>query len=229
MGYGYRPSDSPLATILWWAEVEEDFTYTEAASEYWGLSFGIEADGVTAATLIGPATRPRLLSMTAGERHWGVELPPHVFLRRTGHKPLDELRPLPCDGAWFELGGVRFPVPELDGLETLLAQLAGQGVLVEEPAVAEALAGDDVPSSERNLRRQFQAAAGVRRGQISQLQRARRAYLLLQSGLTIAEAAAEAGYADQAHMTRAFRAFDGATPKQILDPGPGPFDSRPAD
>ena len=52
-GYGFRPAKTPLATIVWWATIEEDSSYTDAANEFWGLSFGIRADGTPTATLIG--------------------------------------------------------------------------------------------------------------------------------------------------------------------------------
>lgn len=228
MGYGFRPSTSPLATIEWWADVDADYDYTEAASEFWGFAFGVLADGAASATLIGPATTPRELHMIAGERHWGVELPPHVFVRGVGSKPLNELRQLPTDGRWFELAGVRFPVPDLDALPRLLGALAAQGLLVAEPTVADALRGDDVPYSERNMRRLVTATAGVGRKDVEQLQRARHAYRLLTAGRSLSAAAAEAGYADQAHMTRSFRAFAGLSPGRILVGDNTPFDSRPA-
>ena len=228
MGYGFRPSSSPLATIEWWADVEADYHYTEAASEFWGFAFGVLADSSPTATLIGPATAPREMHMTAGERHWGVELPPHVFLRGVGPKPLDELRELPTDGRWFELAGVRYSVPDLDGAPRLLDALAAQGVLVAEPTVADALHGTDVGYSERSVRRMVTAAAGVGRKDVEQLRRARHAYRLLTKGASLSAAAAEAGYADQAHMTRSFRAFAGMSPGRILAGDPSPFDSRPA-
>ncbi|GAC69804.1 helix-turn-helix transcriptional regulator [Gordonia soli] len=229
-GYGYRPSSSPLAALIWWADVDTEYTYTEAATEFWGLSFGALADGGSSATLIGPATAPRELRMVPGERHWGVEFEPHVFLRGLEHKPIDELRELDTDGHWFTLGSIRFPFPALDDLERLVGSLAAQGFLVAEASVATALRGGDVGYSERNLRRMVTSTTGVRRKEIEQMRRARAAYRLLQEGATLAEAAVAAGYSDQAHMTRSFRVFAGRSPGQILrDDSSTPFDSRPSD
>lgn len=48
-----------------------------------------------------------------------------------------------------------------------------------------------------------------------QIERARRATLLLQDGLAIADVAHGAGYFDQAHLTRSLGRLVGQTPGQI--------------
>jgi AraC-like DNA-binding protein len=48
-----------------------------------------------------------------------------------------------------------------------------------------------------------------------QIQRAQHATQLLQQGTPIAQVAIEAGYTDQAHMTKAVKALMGLTPAQI--------------
>ncbi|HMS77701.1 helix-turn-helix domain-containing protein [Gordonia sp. (in: high G+C Gram-positive bacteria)] len=226
-GYGYRPARSPLATIVWWASIDTDGSYTDAATEFWGLSFGLLGDDTPTATLVGPATRPRTLELPAGQVHWGVELAPHVFLRGIDVKPVDEFRELETDGDWFLLGGTRYPVPDLDGLERLVDSLASQGALVAEPLVERALDGRSVPGAERTVRRIVTETAGIGRKNVEQIRRARTAYRLLHAGLSAAEAATQAGYTDQSHMTRDFRLFAGDTPGRILrGDGASPFDSR---
>lgn len=225
-GYGYRPARVPLATIVWWASIDWDSTYTDAANEFWGLAFGILADGTPTATLAGPSTAPRTMTLSAGERAWGVELAPHVFLRGLGVKPVDELHELETDGSWFVLAGTRYAVPSLDGLERLVQQLAIQGVLVADPVVERALGQQRIAGSERTARRLVAGTVGLGRKNVEQLRRAREAYRLLQQGTPAAEAAILAGYTDQSHMTRDFRLFAGATPGQILRGEMTPFDSR---
>lgn len=227
-GYGYRPARVPLATMVWWASIDQDATYTDAANEFWGLAFGIGADGAPTATLAGPSTGPREMVLTAGERAWGVEFAPHVFLRGLDVKPVDELRELETDGSWFVLAGTRYPVPALDGVERLVEQLATQGALVADPLVEQALRGRPVPGSERTARRYVASTVGLGRKNVEQVRRAREAYRLLQSGMPAAEAAVAVGYTDQSHMTRDFHLFAGATPGQILRGEMTPFDSREA-
>lgn len=226
--YGFQESPSDHVNLVWWAEIDEDSTYVEAANEFWGLSFGEVVGGATTATLIGPSIEPRTLDMRAGERAWGVELAAHVFVRGLAKSQvLGELRPLETDGTWFEFAGIRLPVPQRDALESLVDVLLRQGVLVADHRVAAALNGDSGPWSERTLHRHVAETAGMGRKRIEQLQRARSAYALLQKGLSLSEAATAAGFADQAHMTRAFTALAGDSPARILAAVASPFESRP--
>lgn len=229
MGYEYRESASPLVSVVWRSQAEEDGSYVDAANEYWGLAFGTGREAPFEAVLIGPSLTTRELEIRAGDDNWGVEFRAHVFLHRVPKLDvLGEMRQLPTDGRFFELGGVRFPVPSYDTMEDLVAAMVGQGVLTASSELARALAGEDAGYSERQLQRRFSAEVGLGRKQVEQLQRARRAYGLLQAGRSIAEAAVEAGYADQAHLTRAFRLIAGRTPARILAGTADEFASRPS-
>lgn len=156
--------------------------------------------------------------------------PPHAFLRRIDKlQVLDEFRALPTDGSFFELAGVRFPVEPPERMEHLVDALAAQGVLIADPAIARALTGDDIGYSPRNTQRVVSAAAGLGRKRIEQLRRARQAYALLQAGYSLADAAVQAGYSDQAHMTRSFGTLAGRSPAKILAEKTHPFVSRPVE
>lgn len=228
MGYDFRGSPSPLVGLVWRVHAVDGGEYTDAGNEFWGLSFDVDAAGAPGAWLIGPSPQPRHLVIRAGERGWGVEFPAHVFLRKIPKLSLlGEMRALPTDGRFFELAGVRFPVPTYEHMEDLADALVAQGILTFDPELARVLAGEEVAYSERQLRRRTTGAAGLGPSRIEQLQRAREAYRLLQSGLTIAQAAVAAGYSDQAHLTRAFRLIAGSTPKQLLADDLDPFMSRP--
>ncbi|SDU39269.1 helix-turn-helix domain-containing protein [Stappia sp. ES.058] len=67
----------------------------------------------------------------------------------------------------------------------------------------------------RTLQRQFRENTLPPPGFWLGLARARRAALELTAGAPLAEIAADAGYADQAHMTRAFRRWFGTTPARL--------------
>lgn len=226
--YGYRNSVSPHVSVVWWAEIDEDASYVDAANEFWGLAFGVHPDGPPSATLIGPSLEPRWLHLAAGERWWGVELAAHVFIRQLEKRRLlGQLRALETDGRWFELTGVRLTVPEVDAVEDLVEVMLALDIISSDEDVAAVLGGQSVPSSRRSLRRHVMGATGISPKKVEQLQRARAAYALLQDGLSLAAAASEAGFSDQSHMTRAFTAVAGSSPARILAAGPSPFDSRP--
>ena len=78
-------------------------------------------------------------------------------------------------------------------------------------------AARDLGLSERSLQRLLRAHDLPSPVFWSQLARARCAGHAVSLGQDLAEAAADHGYADQAHMTRSLRRFFGATPRQLRD------------
>jgi transcriptional regulator GlxA family with amidase domain len=82
------------------------------------------------------------------------------------------------------------------------------------PAVARA-----VGLGERQLRRAFTSGVGYGPRTFARVMRFRRALALLERGDAPARAAADAGYADQAHMTRELGALAGRTPGALRDGG----------
>ena len=73
---------------------------------------------------------------------------------------------------------------------------------------------DEVGWSRRHLTDRFTDEFGVGPKQATRIERFTRARTLLSSGRTVADAAVSCGYADQAHLTRDFRALGGCTPTQ---------------
>lgn len=69
---------------------------------------------------------------------------------------------------------------------------------------------------ERTVRRDIKMSTGLAPKELSMVLQFHRALRLLRDvGLDPASAAAEAGYADQAHMTRVFRELGGFTPANM--------------
>ncbi|WP_097461343.1 AraC family transcriptional regulator [Mangrovitalea sediminis] len=66
------------------------------------------------------------------------------------------------------------------------------------------------------LARQFRAAFGTSPRRYRTLRQLDRVRLLLKQGLTLADAAMDAGFSDQSHMTRQFKLAYGLTPKKWL-------------
>ncbi len=65
-----------------------------------------------------------------------------------------------------------------------------------------------------SLARGFRAAFGTSPSRFHTMRRLERACARLDAGMTLAEAALDAGFADQSHMTRQFRAAFGMSPRQ---------------
>lgn len=99
------------------------------------------------------------------------------------------------------------PDPEVAWAWRRLVRTAGR-VAVHELAT-------DTGWSRRHLLARFRAQVGLAPKATARVLRFRRAARLLTPG-TLADAAAECGYADHAHLVREFRALAGCTPTQYL-------------
>ena len=73
-----------------------------------------------------------------------------------------------------------------------------------------------VELSERQLERLFQIRFGLSPKRYATILRMRQAIELVKQGASLASAAADAGYADQAHLNRDTRRLAGATPTRLL-------------
>jgi len=91
------------------------------------------------------------------------------------------------------------------------------------PAGVHALA-DDLGISERQLRRRFADAVGYGPKTLTRVLRFQR--FLELAGEDLARAALDAGYADQAHLTRECRRLAGRTPAQLAASRPAPAGER---
>jgi AraC-like DNA-binding protein len=179
---------------------------------------GRRTHGVTVAGLrFVPGALPSLLGVPAAPLH----------NRRV---ELAELVPGPARAALSRLEEGGDPVALLAGLTTRLPgappdrsvaalrrALAPVGTArtgsVDDGSVA-AIA-DALGCTPRSVHRRCQAAFGYGPAVLRRVLRFRRAATLLRSGVSPAEAAAAAGYADQPHLSRETRALAGASPGQL--------------
>lgn len=215
--YEQLSSASPAIQWRWRAEADEPGRHRVAANEYWGVSFIRRVVGTLAAELNGPTVQARSVDSIRGEVYWGVALRAHVVVSGVDKSSLlGETVSMPVHDGWVHIAGHWEPVPQWDDLEAFVRRLLDVGALVSDDHIRRALAGDDDGYSPRSWQRRYRRVVGVTRTQVEQLDRARRAYLLLQDGRSPAEVAAAAGYADQAHLTRSLRVLRGATPARII-------------
>jgi AraC-like DNA-binding protein len=174
--------------------------------------------------IVGPDTTARAYPGTAGELLIGLRFRPGAGGGAIG-VPLDELRDQQVhareiDSA-FDLDG---DLPPATVFARLLRAAAGRRpdpiVLAAAPRVADgrvaALAGE-FAISERQLRRRFHAAVGYGPGTLARVLRFRRFLALLDRGRhDLAGLAFDAGYADQAHLTRESRRLAGLSPVGVI-------------
>lgn len=202
---------------VWRAVVETPGTYPVSGSEYWSLSFIRRPTGELAAVLDGPNLKAHAVDGIVGEEYWGVELAAHVTIPGVSKSAiLGETVELPVVDGTVRLAGRPWPFPGWDDLEPWVDALVAAGGLVVHEDVRRALSGERRGASQRTWQRRFSRNVGLTSRQIDQLRRVENGYLLLQSGSSPAEAAIDAGFADQAHFTRALRMIRGQTPAAVI-------------
>jgi AraC-like DNA-binding protein len=211
-----RSSASPLIHSVWRAWSFAPGHRTSMACEYWNLAF-LNRDNRTSVLLNGPATAPTSIRYTAGQENWGLVLKPHVFAPGVAKQGiLNASILLPALGrSDFQFGGHELETPTFETAESFVAELVRRGILVADAIVDDALAGQ-AGLSVRAVERRMVRVTGMTRGQIRQIDRARRACGLLQAGNSVVDVVDLVGYSDQPHMTRSLRLLAGRTPARIL-------------
>ena len=116
----------------------------------------------------------------------------------------------------FWLNGSAWEYPNYENSETFVARLVKAAVIVRDPAVEAALRGEPRALSKRSLQRHFLQATGITHKTYRQIERARYAVNLLRQGVSILDTVHEAGYFDQAHLSRSLKNLIGQTPAKII-------------
>jgi AraC-like DNA-binding protein len=114
---------------------------------------------------------------------------------------------------WLKSGAWQFPTYE--NVDTFVARLVRDEVLVMDPVVEAVLHDKAQYIAPRTVRHHFQQATGLSHKQVTQIERAQRAAHLLKQGVSILDTVYELGYYDQPHMTRALKQWVGYTPAQL--------------
>lgn len=187
----------------------------------------------------GPATRAVEVAATPGQARFGVRLRAGAIEAALG-VPGDALRDLEVElaalGAWrlddrvarAAQGGAGPGVAALLTLLSREARAPAPDWLVREaawrlrsPRARLPHVASDLGISERHLRRRFQRSIGYGCRTFGRVQRFQRLLLIHQRypDATLARLAADAGYADQAHMTRDVQRLSGQSPGDLLRAG----------
>jgi Helix-turn-helix domain len=165
----------------------------------------------------GLITRPVALDYSAGDTYLSISFKPGVFMPRLpGARMIDTavLRPTTSKRS-FALDSEVLEIPTFENAEGLVDRLIRRGIIVRDEIVEGVVEGRPKAISPRSVQRHFLQALGMTSKQLAQIQRARRAVVLLRQGRAVADVAAELGYADQPHMTRSLRRLMGQTPGEI--------------
>jgi AraC-like DNA-binding protein len=190
------------------------------------------------AVVAGPDTRAWLSRTHHGETLVGARFLPGAGGPALG-RPLEELRDQRVELSTLRLertdhlDGALDPSRALEQIAELAYRLAGTGApdravqagvvrLRDRKQRVERLA-DELGLSERQLRRRFLTAVGYGPKTLQRVLRLRRflARATADDGrapVSLAQAALDAGYADQAHLTRECRALTALTARELIAP-----------
>jgi hypothetical protein len=213
-----RLSDSPFVERIWHAQSERTGAFLSVAASHWEIVVS-KYQGETAVTVRGPETKVTPLDVTlVGGEYVGI-----IFKHGTvlPYLPVDALVDGDVDlpdasSKSFWLNGSAWKFPTYENADTFVDWLVRQEMLVRDRIVESVLRGEPHVLSPRSIQRHFSQATGLTHGTIQQIERARYATILLQQGISIPDTVEQAGYADQAHLTRSLKRFIGKTPTQII-------------
>ena len=175
-------------------------------------------NGNTEVILRGPVTRASIAVCPAGGEWLGIRFRLGTHLTRLpttallDHKSV--VLPSAADGR-FWLNRRWWEPPTYDNAEACIAGLAAAGVIDRDRVVETVLDGGGAYVSLRSVQRRFLQSTGLTRDAFRQIERARHAADLLQSGEGILDVVDRAGYFDQPHLNRALRRLIGPTPSSL--------------
>ena len=218
LSFADRPSDSPLVERVWRSQSERAGTFLSMAVCNW-MMVVTRVAGRTSITVRGPETRATAAECPADGEWVGLHFRVGTFMPVLPTGTLRDRRDatLPdASGRAFWLDGAAWEYPSFDNAETFVRRLAGAGLIAVDPYVQDVLRGERRRLSQRSEQRRVLRATGLTPATIRQIERARHATRLLRDGAAIADAALDAGYFDQAHLTRSLKRFVGQTPLQVV-------------
>jgi len=211
-----RPSEVPLVHAVWRTESDHARMFTSVAVSRWEMVL-TKLKGSTTLSVRGAETKATRAPVPADGEFFGIvfnhgaflsDLPTAELVNHAIHMPQAGR-----NSFWFR--GRAWQFPNFENADTFVRRLLRAGALEHDQVVIDALRGRPSQLSLRSVRRRFQRATGLTPGLLRQIERARQAAALLQSGAPILDAVNEAGYFDQPHLTRALKRFIGHTPAEI--------------
>jgi len=215
--FEHRLSDSPYIERVWRSHSLSSGQFFSMAEPNLELVIA-RVRGSQQVILRGPVTRASTADCPAEGEWLGIRFRLGTHLTRLptatllNHKSI--VLPSEADGT-FWLDRRCWELPTYDNAEACVAALAAGGVINRDSAVEAVLDGGAADVSLRSVQRRFVRSTGLTREAFRQIERARHAADLLQSGAGILDVVDQAGFFDQPHLNRAVRRLIGPTPGDL--------------
>lgn len=211
-----RPSDSPLVERVWRSHTERAGSFNAISAACWSMVVS-KSNGRMALSIHGPETGATFKGFPTEMEWFGIDFKLGTFMPRIPPNSLvDWYKFLPQAATnTFWLGDSAWQFPTYENADTFVDRLVREGLLTNDPTVTAIQQGHSPKMSLRTVQYRFLSATGLSQRTIRQIERARYATTLLKQGVSIFEAVHQAGYSDQAHLTRSLKHFIGLTPAEI--------------
>ncbi|MCI0535188.1 MAG: AraC family transcriptional regulator [Verrucomicrobiales bacterium] len=212
-----RPSESPFIERVWRSHSDRVGVFHSIAACHWGMVV-TRLKGRMFLTVRGAETKATNADCPAEGEWFGVlfKLGTFMPLMRSGDlRDRNDVTLPNATNRSFWLNGSTWEFPNFENMETFVNQLVRSGLIMTDCTVEGAIRGELQNVTTRTEQRRVLQITGLTRGAIHQIERARRATILLKQGTPILDVVHEAGYYDQAHLTRSLQRFIGQSPARI--------------
>lgn len=215
-----QPSDSPIVQAVYQARSVGGGSFTSTAASNWEMVITRQKKRITL-SIRGPETKASPAPIPEDAEFLGIIFRHGTFMPRLpGSKLVDEeIHLSETGGNSFQLFGEAWEFPSLENVDTFVGRLLRKELVVHDPVVTDVLRGRTHNLSLRSIQRRFLYVTGLTYKAIQQVERARQAVELLQSGVPILDTTYQTGYFDQAHLTRSLKRLYGQTPGEIVKSG----------
>jgi hypothetical protein len=213
-----RPSDSPFVEKVWRTHSNRAGVFLSIAASQFEMAV-TRHQGKTFLTLRGPETKATTAECPAEGEWLGIRFTLATFMPQFTPGKLVDRRDVTLPEATshsFWLNGSAWEYPDFENADAFVKRLVQKGLIARDSAVDGALHGQPPAFSLRSAQRHFLRATGLTSCRVRQIERARHATNLLKQGVSILDTAHEAGYFDQAHLTRSLKHRIGQTPAEII-------------
>src|SRR5262249_7618617 len=210
-------SDSPFVERVWRSESHSSGVFLSIAANHCEIAI-TRLKGRVFLNVRGPETKATPAECPAEGEWLGIRFRLGAFMPAFAPGDLRDRRDVSLPGATtrsFWLNGSPWEYPDFENADTFVARLVRKGILVRDTAIDAALDSHTDRLPVRSTQRHFLRATGITRSTALQIERARRATNLRREGVSILDTVYEAGYFDQAHLTRSLKTLIGQTPVQV--------------
>lgn len=212
-----RPSDSPYIERVWRSHTEAAGVFHSVAACHWEMVV-TRYQGGTTLTIRGPETEATTAECPAGGEWFAIRFKLGTFMPLFRPGALRDRNDVNLEAASdraFWLRGSAWEYPRLENAETFVDRLVREGLIARDPVIDAAMRREPQEVTARTMQRRFLQVTGLTHATVYQIERARRAAWMLQRGGSILDVMFQAGYYDQAHLTRSLRRWTGLTPGAI--------------